>query len=209
MDMTSPRAPSATLGDRIAAHPDLLVNVPNALTISRVPLTVLICTFIAYEVWPAALATFVVAAITDMIDGWWARRFNRTSTFGRVFDPLTDKILIGGAFIFLISFPDSGMQPWMAAVVIGRELLITGVRGYVESLGKKFGADWFGKLKTILQCAWLMAVLLYLSVRESWSEGLVRPLEILHYGLLYAMLAATILSGLQYCAKAVALLRAP
>ena len=206
--MTSPRAPSATLGDRIAAHPDLLVNVPNALTISRVPLTVLICTFIEYRVWPAALATFIVAAITDMIDGWWARRFNRTSTFGRVFDPLTDKILIGGAFIFLITEPHSSMTPWMAAVVIGRELLITGVRGYVESLGKKFGADWFGKLKTILQCAWLVAVLLYLTVKDqSWASDIERPVEILHIGLLYAMLAATILSGLQYCAKAVVLLR--
>jgi CDP-diacylglycerol--glycerol-3-phosphate 3-phosphatidyltransferase len=208
--MTSPRAPSATLGDRIAAHPDLLVNVPNALTISRVPLTVLICTFIECRAWPAALATFVVAAITDMIDGWWARRFNRTSTFGRVFDPLTDKILIGGAFIFLITEPQSAMTPWMAAVVIGRELLITGVRGYVESLGKKFGADWFGKLKTILQCAWLVAVLLYLTVKgQSWATEVERPVELLHFGLLYAMLAATILSGLQYCVKAVVLLRAP
>ena len=62
----------------------------------------------------------------------------------------------------------------MVAVVIGRELLITGVRGYVESLGKKFGADWFGKLKTILQCLWLLAVLVYLTLREHCPEsGLV------------------------------------
>jgi CDP-diacylglycerol--glycerol-3-phosphate 3-phosphatidyltransferase len=99
------------------------------------------------------------------------------------------------------------MQPWMAAVVIGRELLITGVRGYVESLGKKFGADWFGKLKTILQCVWLLAVLVYLTIREqAWASDLVGPLEMLHYGLLYAMIAATVLSGLQYCWKAYKLL---
>ena len=184
-----------------------LVNVPNGLTISRVPLTILICTFIEFRLWPAALALFVVAAVTDMIDGWWARRFGQLSTFGRVFDPLTDKILIGGAFIFLIPVEHSAMRPWMAAVVIGRELLITGVRGYVESLGKKFGADWFGKLKTILQCAWLLAVLFYLAIRDqAWSESLEGPAEMLHFGLLYAMLAATILSGLQYCWKAVVLL---
>ena len=186
-----------------------LLNVPNVLTISRVPLTVVLCLFIDLRIWPAALATFIVASLTDWIDGWWARRFNQMSAFGRVFDPLTDKILLGSAFIFLVRVPDSAMEAWMAAVVIGRELLITGVRGYVESLGKKFGADWFGKLKTILQCVWLLTVLLYLTLREqSWAERLVGPVEMLHYGLLYAMIAATVLSGLQYCVKAWNLLKA-
>jgi CDP-diacylglycerol--glycerol-3-phosphate 3-phosphatidyltransferase len=184
------------------------MNVPNILTISRVPLTVVLCLFIDLRIWPAALATFIVASMTDWIDGWWARKFNQMSAFGRVFDPLTDKILLGSAFIFLIGVDDSAMEAWMAAVVIGRELLITGVRGYVESLGKKFGADWGGKLKTILQCLWLLAVLLYLTLRgQSWAEPLVGPVEMLHYGLLYAMLAATVLSGLQYCVKAWNLLK--
>lgn len=185
-----------------------LLNVPNVLTISRIPLTVLLCLFIDLRIWPAALVTFVVAALTDWIDGWWARKFNQLSTFGRVFDPLTDKILLGSAFIFLIRIPDSAMEAWMVAVIIGRELLITGVRGYVESLGKKFGADWFGKLKTILQCVWLVAVLFYLSIQNHWSDSIVGAVQMLHYGLLYAMLAATVLSGLQYCMKAWNLLSA-
>lgn len=186
-----------------------LLNVPNILTVSRIPLTVVLCLFIDLRMWPAALATFIVASLTDWIDGWWARRFNQLSAFGRVFDPLTDKILLGSAFIFLVRVPDSAMEPWMAAVVMGRELLITGIRGYVEALGKKFGADWFGKLKTILQCLWLVAVLLYLALREwSWATNLVGPAEMLHYGLLYAMIAATVLSGLQYCVKAWKLLQA-
>jgi CDP-diacylglycerol--glycerol-3-phosphate 3-phosphatidyltransferase len=183
-------------------------NVPNVLTISRIPLTILLCTFIEFRLWPAALVAFAIAAVTDWIDGWWARRFDQMSAFGRVFDPLTDKVLIGSAFIFLVAVPESAMQAWMAAVVIGRELLITGVRGYVESLGKKFGADWFGKLKTILQCCWLLAVLTYLTIREqSWAADFVGPVEVLHYGLLYAMIAATVLSGLQYCSKAYQVLR--
>src|SRR5437764_9368812 len=170
---------------------DRLLNVPNALTVARIPLTVLLCACIHYKLWPAALVTFVVAALTDSIDGWWARKFNQFSTFGRVFDPLTDKILLGSAFIFLIPVEHAAMETWMVAVVIGRELLITGVRGYVESLGMKFGADWFGKLKTILQCVWLLAVLVYLTLREQVPEsGLVRPGELVHYGLLYAMIAA-------------------
>jgi CDP-diacylglycerol--glycerol-3-phosphate 3-phosphatidyltransferase len=180
-----------------------LLNVPNLLTISRIPLTVVLCIFIEHRLWLAALVTFIVASLTDWIDGWWARRFNQMSAFGRVFDPLTDKILIGSAFIFLIGVDGSAMEAWMVAVVIGRELLITGVRGYVESLGKKFGADWFGKLKTILQCSWLLAVLVFLTIREmSWAEPVHHLVEILHYGLLYAMIAATVLSGLQYCSKA-------
>jgi len=180
-----------------------LWNVPNILTISRIPLTVLLCIFIDHRLWLPALITFVVAAITDWVDGWWARKFNQLSTFGRLFDPLTDKILIGSAFIFLVAVPDSAMEAWMVAVVIGRELLITGVRGYVESLGKKFGADWFGKLKTILQCAWLVAVLTLLTIRnEAWAEPLRGLVKMIHYGLLYAMIAATVLSGLQYCVKA-------
>jgi CDP-diacylglycerol---glycerol-3-phosphate 3-phosphatidyltransferase len=186
---------------------DRFWNVPNVLTISRIPLTVVLCLFIHLRWWPAALVTFIVASLTDWIDGWWARKFNQMSAFGRVFDPLTDKILLGSAFIFLIRVEPAAMEPWMAAVVIGRELLITGVRGYVESLGKKFGADWFGKLKTILQCVWLLAVLVYLTIRENaWASDLVGPVEMLHYGLLYAMIAATVLSGLQYCWKAYKLL---
>ena len=189
---------------------DPLFNVPNALTVARIPLTVLMCVFIEYRVWPAALVTFALASSTDWIDGWWARKFGQLSTFGRVFDPLTDKIMIGGACIFLIPVPESSMYAWMVAVIIGRELLITGVRGYVESLGKKFGADWFGKLKTILQCLWLLAVLVYLTIRTHWGpeSNLYAPVEIVHFGLLYAMLAATVLSGLQYMWKAYLLLYA-
>jgi CDP-diacylglycerol---glycerol-3-phosphate 3-phosphatidyltransferase len=183
-------------------------NVPNVLTLSRLPLAVVLFVCISYEAWFAALVIFGIAALTDWIDGWWARRFNQQSAFGRVFDPLTDKILLGGAFIFLIPVPEAGMKAWMATVIICRELLITGVRGYVESLGKKFGADWFGKLKTVLQCVSLAVILGVLSVRgQSWAENHLALLEALQFALLYAMLAATVGSGVQYCWRAVWLLR--
>jgi CDP-diacylglycerol--glycerol-3-phosphate 3-phosphatidyltransferase len=119
---------------------------------------------------------------------------------------LTDKILLGGAFIFLLAVPESGFVPWMTALVIGRELLITGIRGYVEALGKKFGADWFGKLKTILQCVVLISTFTVLALRDvAWAETLQRPLWGIHVVVLYAMLAATFLSGVQYCWKALKL----
>ena len=80
----------------MAAEPNLY-TFPNGLTLSRLPLTVILCVFIQLHWWPAALLTFIVASITDWIDGWWARKYNQMSMFGRTFDPLTDKVLLGVA----------------------------------------------------------------------------------------------------------------
>jgi CDP-diacylglycerol---glycerol-3-phosphate 3-phosphatidyltransferase len=182
-------------------------NVPNALTLSRLPLSVVLFICISYGWWFAALATFVVASLTDWIDGWWARKFNQMSAFGRTFDPLVDKVLVGGAFIYLMPVKEAGLMPWMVTVVIGRELLITGIRGYIEALGKKFGADWFGKLKMILQCVALIAILFVMALRgQSWAREWIEPLETVQTAIVWAMLAATIGSGLQYCWKAAKLM---
>ena len=180
-----------------------LLSVPNLLSLSRVPLTAVLCVCIACEWWLAGLVVFVVAVVTDWLDGWWARKFNQLSAVGRSLDPLTDKVLIASAFVFLIPVKDAGVQPWMVAVVVVRDVLITGLRGIVEATGKTFGADWFGKLKTILQCVVLVAVLLLLTCRqEGWmSEAdflLLRSYQVL----LWAMLIATVGSGLQYLVKA-------
>jgi CDP-diacylglycerol--glycerol-3-phosphate 3-phosphatidyltransferase len=185
-----------------------LWNIPNLLSLSRLPLAVALFVCISAEWWAAGLAVFVAAVFTDWLDGWWARRFGQLTAIGRSLDPLTDKVIIGGAFIFLIPVEGAHVEPWMATVVITRELLITGLRGIVESAGKKFGADWFGKLKTILQCATLIGVLLLLSLRpHPWAADAVRVLEPLQWGLLAAMLLATIGSGIQYTVKAATLLR--
>jgi CDP-diacylglycerol--glycerol-3-phosphate 3-phosphatidyltransferase len=187
---------------------ECLWNVPNALTLSRLPLAVLLFVCISYEWWFAGLVIFGIASLTDWIDGWWARKFNQLSAFGRTFDPLIDKVLVGGAFIYLMQVKEAHLLPWMVTVVIGRELLVTGLRGYVEAMGKKFGADWFGKLKMILQCVVLIAIMLVMSLRgQSWAHDLIEPLEIVQIILIYAMLAATIGSGVQYCWKGYSLCR--
>lgn len=187
-----------------------LWNVPNLLSLSRVPLTVVLCVFIEFRWWLPALLVFGVAAITDWLDGWWARKFNQTSAVGRALDPLTDKVLIGSAFIFLIPVESVGVMPWMVAVMLARELLITGIRGIVESAGTKFGADWFGKLKTILQCVVLVAVLFLLTCRqEQWLAEIDWLLWRAYQVLLWAMLFATVGSGLQYLVKAYRALSVP
>lgn len=180
-----------------------LWNVPNILSLSRVPLTAVLCVGIEYRWWLFALVVFGIAALTDWLDGWWARKFNQMSAVGRALDPLTDKVLIGSAFIFLIRVDEAGVAPWMVAVMLSRELLITGIRGIVESAGQKFGADWFGKLKTILQCVVLVAVLLLLTCRqEEWLSDWLPAQFHAYRVLLWLMLAATVGSGVQYLAKA-------
>lgn len=108
-----------------------------------------------------AMGLFATAALTDILDGYLARRWNVVSAFGRLMDPLVDKILVLGGFIYLASpvfraIPEaqvvgSGIVPWMVVVILLRELLVTGIRSYVESLGIPFPADWSGKLKMFVQ----------------------------------------------------------
>jgi CDP-diacylglycerol--glycerol-3-phosphate 3-phosphatidyltransferase len=165
--------------------------------------------------WLVALIVFLLATVTDWLDGWWARRYGPLTLVGRNLDPLADKVLVCGAFIYLIPVEAAGILPWMVTVIVCRELLVTGIRGMVEAAGQKFGADWFGKLKMVLQCAVLIGVFLlaWLESRASpeGGETSIAPvlglLKSLQAVLLWAMLAATVGSGVQYVVKAVRLLR--
>src|SRR5690349_11549147 len=117
-------------------------NLPNQLTFLRLVLAVVLFVFIAVESWTWCVVVFAVAAFTDWLDGYLARKQGITSTLGRNLDPLVDKVLICGAYIFLIPVAGAGLVPWMATLVVGRELIITSLRGYLESQGARFGADW-------------------------------------------------------------------
>lgn len=100
---------------------------------------------------------FVIAAGTDWLDGYYARKYGLETTLGRILDPFADKMIICGTFTLLLSHPLTvrgpfGLAPWMVVVLIARELLITVIRGYVEGQGVNFGAKWIGKWKMGLQC---------------------------------------------------------
>jgi CDP-diacylglycerol--glycerol-3-phosphate 3-phosphatidyltransferase len=178
-------------------RPATLFNLPNQLTTSRLVLSVVLFVLIARQEWLWCLGVFAVAAATDWLDGYLARLQGLTTSLGRVFDPLVDKVLVCGAFIFLL--PEgvarrdehAWLTPWMVTVVVAREFIITGLRGWLESRGVSFGADWLGKLKMWLQCAALVAIFVALYNPEP-------NLSLLRLVLVYAMLVATILSGLQY-----------
>ncbi|MCX8139251.1 MAG: CDP-alcohol phosphatidyltransferase family protein [Thermogemmata sp.] len=183
------------------------IGVPDGLSLSRLPLAVLLCGCIAFEAWWWGLGVLLLAAGTDFLDGWWARRYGPHSPWGRSLDPLTDKVLTCSAFIYLSAMPGTRILPAMTAVIVGRELLVTGLRGIVESAGRAFGADWGGKVKTVSQFAVLVGVLLRQGmIGSGWNttgEMLDRPLQVL----IGVMLAATVVSGLHYLVKAAQLLR--
>ena len=183
-------------------------NIPNLLSLSRLPLAAVLFACISFGLWPSALIVFAIAALTDWLDGWWARRFNCGTAVGRNLDPLTDKVLVCGAFIFLIPVPGLSVEPWIVTVVVGRELLITGLRGIVEATGQDFGADWFGKLKTLLQCAVLFAAFGYKALEGAApGDGFLSSVRTVYLTLIGAMLVATVGSGVQYVVKAVRLLK--
>jgi CDP-diacylglycerol--glycerol-3-phosphate 3-phosphatidyltransferase len=178
-------------------------NLPNGLTLARLVLAVILFGCIAAAWWQVGLVVFVLAAITDWLDGYLARKQGSASAFGRNFDPLVDKVLICGAFIFLLPVDAARLLPWMVTVVVARELIITSLRSFMETQSASFGADWLGKLKMGLQCAALIAILVVLS----WGDG-GGLLSAVQDVLIYAMLVATALSGLQYLWRALLLLRA-
>jgi CDP-diacylglycerol--glycerol-3-phosphate 3-phosphatidyltransferase len=184
-------------------------NLPNQLTTGRLVLAFVLFALIAFEAWAACLAVFALAALTDWLDGYLARVQGLTSALGRVLDPLVDKVLMCGTFIFLLPYgaqeKEGWLTPWMVTLVVSRELLITGLRNYLEALGVSFGADWLGKFKMGLQCAAVSAIFVVLLVPAGSSLAL--PCAWARNGLIYAMLLATLLSGLQYVWRAAVLLR--
>jgi CDP-diacylglycerol---glycerol-3-phosphate 3-phosphatidyltransferase len=102
----------------------------------------------------AAFWTFVLVAASDVLDGWLARRGNHVTAFGRIADPFVDKVLVLGAMVYLAVMPwsQAWFPAWIVVIVLAREFLVTGLRGYVESQGGELPADWFGKVKMFAQC---------------------------------------------------------
>ncbi|MEO0660322.1 MAG: CDP-diacylglycerol--glycerol-3-phosphate 3-phosphatidyltransferase [Planctomycetota bacterium] len=158
---------------------------------------------------PFLIAFFLFAAIaaTDFLDGYLARRDQVVTAFGRIADPFTDKVLILGTMIYLANMEWS--EPWLPSTVVvailAREFLVTGIRGYIESLGREFPADGFGKIKMIVQSMavggviWLQAF--------PWGAPWFRFWSIVVHVLVWLTLVATIGSGVTYALKTRAILR--
>jgi CDP-diacylglycerol--glycerol-3-phosphate 3-phosphatidyltransferase len=187
-----------------------VLNLPNQLTAGRLVLALILFVLIAVGAWLWCLVVFALAAFTDWLDGYFARKQGLTSSLGRILDPLVDKVLICGAYVFLLPYgmskPDGTggwLLPWMVTVIVARELIITSLRSFMEHRGATFGADWLGKLKMGLQCAALISIFIFLNWDDAGTpENVIWFFATARNGLIWAMLASTALSGLQYLWRA-------
>jgi len=151
-------------------------NLPNQLTSLRLLLSVVLFGLISAEHYIAAFVLFLVAVGTDWLDGYYARKFNQITTLGRILDPFADKVIVCGTFIFLVTTP--GMladwhllRTWMVVVIVGRELLVTALRSFLEERGSDFSANLSGKLKMVLQCVAAGSALVYLHCLQSVDQA--------------------------------------
>jgi CDP-diacylglycerol--glycerol-3-phosphate 3-phosphatidyltransferase len=152
--------------------------------------------FVLVTVW-----LFIVTAATDFLDGYLARRDKHVTAFGRIADPFTDKVLILGAMVFLAVMPwtRDRLPAWMVVTILAREFLVTGIRGYVESVGGEFPADTFGKVKMIVQCV-AVASLFWLEA-YAWPDGWYQFWSWVSIISIWITLIATVGSGLSYVLK--------
>ena len=203
-------------------------HIPNLLTAGRFFLTLGFFVVLAFYRGPesklldaplldVALAVFLVAVLTDAVDGYLARRLGHVTTFGRIADPFVDKIIVCGALAYLIGDPflrtgaegvmenPTGWQPWMVVVILARELLVTGMRSFSESHGLPFAATLSGKIKMFVQCVAIVFSMLYVG---HWTDGPDWVADV-RDALIWATTLVTIVSGLAYIQRGYQLLRMP
>ncbi|QDU25485.1 CDP-diacylglycerol--glycerol-3-phosphate 3-phosphatidyltransferase [Anatilimnocola aggregata] len=175
-------------------------NVPNIITMVRLVLAIAVFVLIPLHQFTAALIVFVIAASTDWMDGYWARKYGQVTKLGRVLDPFVDKIIICGTYIFLAAEVNSGIAAWMATVVMGRELLVTALRSVIEGSGGDFSAKWAGKVKMVVQCLAVVASLVALRHFAQYGAGTPLPdwLGVVLPIAVWGSIAITIYSGLEY-----------
>ena len=183
-------------------------TVPNMLSAARFILALVLFGVIEQERYAMATVLFLVAASTDWVDGWWARRFDQVSRLGRIFDPLVDKVIVCGAFILLAARDgSSAILPWMAVVVVVRELVVTAVRAEMERTGHDFSAGLSGKLKMVLQCG-AIALELFVRCSSGASFGGI-DLQQAAGAVTWAAVVTTIYSGVEYLVSARGLVAGP
>lgn len=192
-----------------SAVPEKSLNLPNAITFARLVLSLVLFALIQagnYWLWAAGLFVFAVA--TDVLDGWIARRYNLITQLGRIMDPFVDKFITSGTFLFLLPVSrESGVGPWMVVIVLGREMLVTSLRGFLEKQGADFSASASGKLKMFLQC--VAATMALLSMHPPLASAALYGISFTAVRdiLLWGMVAVTVWSGVIYVQRGIELLR--
>ncbi|MFT5291807.1 MAG: CDP-diacylglycerol--glycerol-3-phosphate 3-phosphatidyltransferase [Planctomycetota bacterium] len=209
-EQTAEDLPRASASSGTRRGEGVFAHWPNRITMMRFVGSLLLFVLMALEgfVVPErktyigiAFWLFLIIALSDALDGYLARKGNVVTAFGRIADPFVDKVLVLGTMIFLAVMPWSAQYfpAWIVVAVLAREFLVTGIRGYVESLGLEFGADGFGKIKMVMQCIAIGIVLGQHAL--PWPQILKDAYHVLAHVFVWATLISTIGSGLTYISK--------
>jgi CDP-diacylglycerol--glycerol-3-phosphate 3-phosphatidyltransferase len=210
-------------------------HLPNILTGLRLALSVVFFAMLSWYQYQGrgdptflniAFVIYLVALITDFLDGHLARKYDLETPFGRVVDPFVDKVLVLGSFAFFAGknfiIPDyesmtsnhyvvktiTGVAPYMVAILLARELLVTSLRGDAESGGQNFGAAFSGKLKMVCQSITILVILAYVNYlswlsRHDWLQNATIFRDVC----IWITILITVLSGLLYVQRAIAMYR--
>jgi CDP-diacylglycerol--glycerol-3-phosphate 3-phosphatidyltransferase len=194
------------------------MNLPNSITMSRiacVPLLIWILSPVfPWQGHPAtglrggeqeiiASLVFILASITDGLDGYLARRRHQITTMGMLLDPLADKLMITAAYIILVGYTPNIVKPWIAVVVIGREFLVSGLRSIAAAEGFTIEASEIGKLKTVIQIVSVVAAILahrwdYWLWFPNFHGGFVIGVHFIAVTAIYWMTIVSIISAVDY-----------
>ena len=164
------------------------LNLPNVLTLLRillVPVLVVALLDGTSNGYLLAAIVFALASVTDAVDGYLARTRDSITTFGKLMDPIADKLLIIAALVALVS--QERLAGWIAMVIIARELTVTVTRMQATQHGVVIAANWWGKAKTIVQVVAIFCVIAFGATTPDWVNALV-----------YAAVAITVVSGVDY-----------
>lgn len=172
------------------------MNLANKLTLLRVIMVPFFLVFISVDSIPygkeLALAVFVLASLTDKLDGHIARSRNMITDFGKFMDPLADKLLVSAALIALVEL--AVIPSWIAFIILAREFAVSGLRILAASGGKVIAASWWGKIKTVIQMVAVIVALFNLIANNQFLGSLTDIL-------MYIAVIITIISGYDYFAK--------
>jgi len=164
-------------------------NVVTSVRIAFVPVLVIVFRSDWQYAGATALGVFIVACVTDALDGFLARRYGQETTLGKLIDPLADKLLIAAAILLLVE--NGTMDIWPALIVLTREFAVTTLRSVAAAEGKVVGADWSGKVKMVVQVVCVSALLL------GQKEMVAMPPEV-RLIIAWCMASVTLGSGIVY-----------
>lgn len=187
------------------------MNLANKLTVMRMILVPIFLVFLVFDCIPygklVATALFIIASITDKLDGYIARSRNQVTNFGKFMDPLADKLLVTAAIISLVEL--RFIPAWAVVVIIAREFAVSGLRTIAASDGTVIAASWWGKIKTVIQMIAIILLLLKVSIGEyTFLSDFIGGAKVLSWifnslsiYMFYIAVVITIISGVDYFIK--------